>query len=63
MKFTVTLLAVLLLSPLAALPAAPAAAQKPNIVYILADDLGYGDVRCLNPLRCKIATPNLDNLA
>ena len=36
--------------------------DKPNIVYILADDLGYGDVRCLNP-ECKIATPNMDRLA
>ncbi|HUY33703.1 MAG TPA: sulfatase-like hydrolase/transferase [Pirellulales bacterium] len=36
--------------------------QKPNIVYILADDLGYGDVRCLNP-DGKIATPNMDRLA
>ncbi|MCE9609096.1 MAG: arylsulfatase [Chthoniobacter sp.] len=40
-----------------------AAGPKPNIVYILADDLGYGDVQCLNPQRGKIRTPNLDKLA
>ena len=28
---------------------------KPNIVYILCGDLGYGDVQCLNPERGKIA--------
>ncbi|MGV3484670.1 MAG: sulfatase family protein [Planctomycetaceae bacterium] len=39
------------------------AAQKPNLVYILCDDLGYGDVQCLNPQRGKIQTPNLDRLA
>ncbi|MFZ2642760.1 MAG: arylsulfatase, partial [Verrucomicrobiia bacterium] len=39
-----------------------AAASKPNIVYILCDDLGYGDVHCLNP-RGKIATPHADKLA
>jgi len=38
------------------------AAPLPNFVFILCDDLGYGDVRCLNP-EGKIATPNMDRLA
>ena len=38
------------------------AAAKPNILYILADDLGYGDIGCLN-LQGKIRTPQLDRLA
>ncbi len=36
--------------------------QPPNIVYILADDLGYGDIAAFNP-DGKIKTPNLDRLA
>ena len=36
--------------------------DRPNIIYILADDLGYGDVHALNPQRGKIATPHMDRL-
>ncbi len=38
------------------------AAEKPGILLILADDLGYGDVRCYNE-QSKVATPNIDRLA
>ena len=42
---------------------APAlAAERPNVVIILADDLGIGDVRAHNP-QSKIPTPNFDRLA
>ncbi|MEO2016045.1 MAG: arylsulfatase [Fuerstiella sp.] len=36
--------------------------RRPNIVLILADDMGSGDVQALNP-SSKIATPNLNRLA
>lgn len=37
-------------------------APKPNVIFILADDLGYGDVSCYNP-ESIIQTPRLDKLA
>ncbi|TDI74569.1 MAG: arylsulfatase, partial [Bacteroidetes bacterium] len=36
--------------------------DRPNIVYILADDMGYGDLGVYNP-DSKIPTPNMDRLA
>jgi arylsulfatase A-like enzyme len=39
----------------------PSASAKPNIVFILADDLGYGDLGCYG--QTKIKTPNIDRLA
>ena len=57
MKARLLATTTLLLSLLAA------SADKPNIIYILADDLGYGDVQCLGGERSKIATPHIDQLA
>ena len=55
------LLLALFLAVCPALHAAEAL-PRPSIVFILCDDLGYGDVQCLNP-NGKIATPRLDQIA
>ncbi|SMP78839.1 Arylsulfatase A [Neorhodopirellula lusitana] len=47
---------------LAQVKATQSKAARPNIVYILADDMGQGDVGAYNP-ESKIATPHIDRLA
>lgn len=54
----------ILLSSLVPTLAAAHSANKndhPNIIYILADDMGYGDVSALNP-DCKVQTRHIDSL-
>lgn len=45
-----------------AVPVASASPARPNVIIVLADDLGLGDVRPTNAA-CQIRTPNLDRLA
>ena len=58
---TLTVLAALI--SLLELPALAGAAQtkQPNILLIVADDMGYGDLSCYGSL--QIQTPNLDRIA
>ena len=53
--------AALLLAPLVVLDAAGALSGRPNIIYIVADDLGYGELGCYGGK--EIPTPNIDALA
>lgn len=59
MKRTLAILTALLLAPLAAIPAAE---SKPNIVFILFDDLGYGEPPCYRA-DSPFKMPTLDRLA
>jgi len=58
--FAVLFLTILM--SITSLPSAHAASKAPHILFILTDDLGYGDVGCYNAAS-KVPTPNLDQLA
>lgn len=58
MKTSIFLLVVLCLFPVRA---ARSAEARPNVIVILADDLGYGDLACYG--NAKFKTPNLDRMA
>lgn len=52
-KYTILLMLIL--------SADPILAQRPNIIYIMTDDMGYGDLSCYG--NKNFATPNIDQLA
>ncbi|HCC20680.1 MAG TPA: hypothetical protein DEP88_05470, partial [Verrucomicrobiales bacterium] len=57
-----TVLSALLSSILYLVSASADASTNPNIIFVLADDLGIGDVSPTNP-DCKIKTPQLQKMA
>jgi hypothetical protein len=65
MKHLVVMLVLMMVVPTASTASAaqtdPPAAKRPNIILIVADDLGFGDIAVNGATRIK--TPNLDGLA
>lgn len=53
---------ILIIFSLGAMTFSAEADDRPNIIFILADDMGFGDVQGLNA-KSKIPTPNLNRLA
>jgi len=60
-QFLQSMTACAAFSPLAHVTAGAKSRRRPNIVFILADDLGYGDLGCYG--QKKIKTPRLDRMA
>ncbi len=62
LSFAIVILAApILLAPILAAPLTAFAAEQPNVIVIMADDLGYGDVSCYGAT--ALQTPNIDRLA
>ena len=62
-KLSLHVLGVLTSWLLVAMSSAVAADQLPNILYVICDDLGFGEIHALNPDRSKVPTPHVDQLA
>lgn len=62
-RLSLVIACLLLIPSLVARSQTPGSGRAPNVVVILADDLGYGDISCNNPERGKIRTPHIDRLA
>ena len=58
-----SLCSISVLCALFVLGAPGASANNPNVVYVMADDLGIGDVACYGGDRCQTSTPAFDSLA
>ena len=58
-----SLYSTVVLCALLVLGSSKADAESPNIVYVMADDLGIGDVACYGGDRCQTSTPAFDSLA
>lgn len=58
-----SLMAALLIQVPLAIPAVEAAPTPPNVIIILADDLGYGSVGCYGAKPEQVRTPHIDRLA
>ncbi len=57
------LIAAAVMGAVVGTPLFAAEQTKPNIIYILADDMGLGDVKTYGGDRCKVDTPHMDRLA
>ncbi len=62
MKTPNPFLLMMISTPLLAFSQGKSTEKLPNIIYILTDDLGYGDVTAYNP-QSRTSTPNIDRLA
>ena len=60
-KLTKTLLPITALGCVQGNAMTPKKQQKPNIIYIMCDDMGYGDLGCYG--QKYILTPNIDRMA